>query len=76
MISSRLDQKNNDYDEVITPEDSDFIESGLKLSSLIRICRIAVVNQDILLGKLGQIDPQRLLRIKRKLSCWIQGENI
>jgi len=69
MISSQLDKKIPDFDEVITPEDSDFRKSGLKLSSIIRICRIAVVNSDILLGKLGEIDKARLLSIKQKLSC-------
>jgi mRNA interferase MazF len=45
----------------------------LKVPSLIRIGRLAVVDGDILIGKLGQIDKQRLLRIKQKLSTWIQG---
>ena len=73
MVSSQLDQKIPDFDEIITPDDSDFKESGLKVPSLIRIGRLAVVEGDILIGKLGQIDTQRLLRIKRKLSIWIQG---
>ena len=73
MISSNLDQEVPEFDEVITPDDFDFKESGLKVASLIRIGRIAVVDGDILLGKLGQIDAQRLLRIRYKLSCWIQG---
>jgi mRNA interferase MazF len=73
MVSSHLDQKVPDFDEIITPNDSDFKESGLKVPSLIRIGRLAVVDGDILLGKLGQIDTQRLLRIKQKLSRWIHG---
>ena len=73
MISSNLDQEVPEFDEVITPDDFDFKESGLKVASLIRIGRIAVVDGDILLGKLGQIHAQRLLRIRHKLSRWIQG---
>ena len=73
MVSSNLDQKILDFDEIISPDDSDFKESGLKIPSLIRIGRIAVVNGDILLGKLGQVDAQRLSQIKQKLSRWIQG---
>jgi len=73
MVSSNLDQKVPDFDEMITPDDSDFKETGLKVPSLIRIGRLAVVDGDILLGKLGQVDTQRLLRIKQKLSRWIQG---
>ena len=73
MISSRLDQKNIEFDEIISPDDNDFSQSGLKLSSIIRISRIAVVSKDILLGKIGKIGSQRLLRIKQKLSNWILG---
>ena len=73
MISSNLDQEVPGFDEVITPDDSDFRETGLKVPSLIRISRIAVVDSGILLGKLGQIDTQRLTRIRHKLSRWIQG---
>ena len=73
MISSQLHQEIPDFDEVITPSDSDFQQSGLKLASVIRISRLAVVNSDVLLGKLGQIDAQRLSRIKQKLANWIQS---
>jgi mRNA interferase MazF len=73
MISSNLDQNVPDFDEVIIPNDVDFRDSGLKLPSLIRIGRLAVVDGDILIGQLGQIDTRRLLRIKQKLSIWIQG---
>jgi mRNA interferase MazF len=73
MISSQLHQKIPDFDEVITPTDLDFQQSGLKLASVIRISRLAVVDSDILLGKLGQIDTQRLSRIKRRLANWIRG---
>jgi mRNA interferase MazF len=73
MISSNLDQKVPDFDEVITPNDLDFKDSGLKVPSLVRIGRVAVVDGDILIGKLGQIDLKRLSRIKQKLSVWIRG---
>ena len=55
MISSSLDQNVPDFDEVIIPNDVDFKDSGLKVPSLIRIGRLAVVDGDILIGKLGQI---------------------
>jgi mRNA interferase MazF len=73
MISSNLDQKVPDFDEVITPNELDFKDSGLKVPSLIRIGRLAVVDGNILIGKLGQIDLKRLSRIKQKLSAWIKG---
>lgn len=53
MISSQLHQQLHGLDEVITPEDSDFLQSGLKLPSVIRASRLAVVEWNILFGKLG-----------------------
>jgi len=73
MISSQLDQKLPDLDEVITLDDPDFSDSGLKLPSVIRVCRLAVVSGDILIGKIGQISNPRLVRIRQNLSQWIQG---
>ncbi len=73
MISTKLDQEIPGFDEMITVSDSDFAVSGLKAPSLIRVSRLAVVNDDILLGKIGQIDYVRLNRIKQNLSQWLQS---
>lgn len=74
MISSQLDQQISGFDEMVTVNDPDFTESGLKSSSLIRISRLAVVNGDFLLGKIGQIDDLRLNRIKHNLSQWLKSK--
>ncbi|RPH53014.1 MAG: type II toxin-antitoxin system PemK/MazF family toxin [Desulfobacteraceae bacterium] len=76
MISSQLHHAISDFDEVLTSRASDFEESGLKSVSVIRISRLAVVDSYILLGKLGQIDKQRLTRIKRKIASWIEGTKL
>ena len=57
MVSSNLDQKILDFDEIISPDDSDFKESGLKVPSLIRIGRLAVVDGDIFLGNWDKLVP-------------------
>ena len=74
MISSQLEHEIPDFDEVVVPTDADFSDSGLKVSSLIRISRVAVVDGGILLGKTGQISNERLKRIKQNLSRWIFPE--
>jgi len=74
MISSHLNQDVPGFDEIILASDSDFRESGLKVASLIRIGRIAVVNSDLLLGSIGQISDARLQRIRQKLSDWLQSK--
>ena len=71
MISSQLSMEVEDFDEMISENDDDFISSGLKQTSLIRIARLAVVEKNILLGSIGEISEGRLNRIRHKLSDWL-----
>ena len=73
MISSQLSQQIPEFDEIIREDDADFGRSGLKTTSVIRISRLAVVNRKVLLGSIGDIDSERLMSIKKKLSEWIIG---
>ena len=45
MISSRLHQAQNQIDECIDTEDIDFSSSGLKIASIVRGSRLAVVEK-------------------------------
>ena len=71
MISTQLAQEISGIDELMQPEDSDFENSGLKTQSLFRVTRIAVVEQNIFAGIIGEISPERLLKIKKSLADWI-----
>ena len=71
MISSQVRHYIPGFDEIVQEDDPDFAESGLKASSVIRIGRLAVVEEEILLGAMGQIAPERLERIKRRLAEWL-----
>jgi mRNA interferase MazF len=73
MVSSQLSQEVVGLDEVIKPEDLDFPASGLKLPSVIRVSRLAVVERTILLGTIGEISSDRLSRIKTAISDWINS---
>lgn len=55
-------------------KDDDFIASGLKVTSVIRVGRLAVVSGETLLGAIGQISNERLSREKKQLSDWITEE--
>jgi mRNA interferase MazF len=44
MISSQLRHHVEGFDEIIKPDDNDFGKSGLKVASVIRIGRLAVVS--------------------------------
>src|SRR4030043_96229 len=56
MISSQLSQGIADFDELIDQKAPDWIKSGLKMPSLVRIARIAVVNESSLIGSIGKVD--------------------
>ena len=71
MISSKEKQYVSDFDELVNETDPDFQESGLKVSSVIRVGRLAVVSGDILLGAIGQVSPERLNQIKLHLAKWM-----
>jgi mRNA interferase MazF len=53
MISSQLDQTVEGFDETVLPSDDDFESSGLKDASVIRVGRLAVVDQSVLIGTMG-----------------------
>jgi len=72
MISSRTHQYIEGLDEHIGPDSPDFIKSGLKVESIIRVARLVVVSEDILTGTIGEISPERLTKIKDNLSLWIK----
>ncbi|MGH7255381.1 MAG: type II toxin-antitoxin system PemK/MazF family toxin [Nitrospirales bacterium] len=73
MISTRIRQALESFDEVIDQGTEDFQRSGLKVASVVRVSRLAVVATETLVGTVGQISPERLERIRRKLVGWIEG---
>ena len=74
MISAQLSQAVPVFDDIVSKKDEDFLQSGLKQESAIRITRLAVVHKSILSGGIGEIRAERLQRIKRRLSDWIIGK--
>jgi mRNA interferase MazF len=73
MFSTKLHQAVQGFDEVINTTASDFERSGLKVSSVIRVARLAVVSEEMLVGRIGEISEERLRRIQRTLADWILG---
>jgi mRNA interferase MazF len=71
MISSQTRHYLPDFDELVQAGDPDFSQSGLKLESVIRVGRLAVVDGGLLLGEVGQISSERTKRIKNKLAEWV-----
>lgn len=73
MISSQVERAIDAFDEVISTNDSDFADSGLKTESVVRLSRLAVVERRALVGAVGHVDAERLARIKANISDWIRS---
>lgn len=67
-ISSQLHQAVPQWDERLTPADPNFTTSGLKVASVIRLNWLAAVNPSVSVGTLGTITPDRLSRLRQRLS--------
>jgi len=55
MISTKTGQEIPNLDDIISPNHSDFVQTGLKSESVIRVSCLAVVSEKILLGNTGEI---------------------
>lgn len=71
MISSQTRHYVAEFDELVLEQDGDFVESGLKVASVIRVGRLAVAAGEIFFGAIGQISDKRLVRIKKSLLEWL-----
>jgi len=71
MISSQVHQRIDGFDELIEEGDEDFARSGLKVTSVIRMGRLAVVEGEMLEGSIGMISPERMRRIRKRLAEWM-----
>ncbi len=71
MVSSKIDQAEAGFDEVLGPADADFVASGLKAPSVLRLSRLAVLDASLLVGSIGSIGDERLARMRQRLGKWI-----
>jgi mRNA interferase MazF len=71
MISSQVRHCVTGFDEIVQENDADFKQSGLKVTSVIRLGRLAVISGESLIGAIGQISDERLDRVKKHLSNWL-----
>ena len=71
MVSSQIQQAEANFDEVIAPADDDYAAAGLKLPSVIRLSRLAVLDGARLVGAARD---ERLERLCRRLADWIAGK--
>ena len=72
LISSRTFQAVPQFDEIIDPSDADFSATSLKAPSVVRLARLATVETAVINARLGEISPQRLQEIRKRLANWLR----
>jgi len=55
-------------DIYISQKEKDFKKTGLKKDSLIKIRKITTLNKKIIIGKIGELSPERLKEVDNKLK--------
>lgn len=73
-ISTRFADLEPDWDEVLGPSDPDFASSGLHRASVVRPSFLAAVESSAVAGRIGDIDPVRLERVRGRLARLLSGE--
>ncbi len=72
LISSNIQQAVPKFDEIISPNDSDYAATGLKVRSVVRLARLATVESAVINARLGHISSDRLRNIKKRIAEWLQ----
>jgi mRNA interferase MazF len=70
-LSTQLQQRVPDFDEIISASDPDFAGSGLLHDSLIRLAFLAVLPRTSIIGAIGSISPQRHQRLLTSLAGYL-----
>lgn len=70
-LSTQLRQPTKDFDEVIAASDADFVTSGLKAESLIKLGFLTVIPRNKIAGSIGSISPERHKRLLQRLSDYL-----
>ncbi|HEX4965555.1 MAG TPA: type II toxin-antitoxin system PemK/MazF family toxin [Thermoanaerobaculia bacterium] len=73
-ISTQLQHRIIGFDEVISPGDLDFKQSGLLTESLIRLGFLAVLPPGRIAGSIGTVSPERHRRLLKALARYLTGD--
>lgn len=70
-VSTKLNQYVQGFDDIISPADPDFTQSGLHSESLIRLGFLGVVPRRLVRGILGSISNERHKRLLQRLIDYL-----
>jgi mRNA interferase MazF len=67
-ISTQLEELEPDWDDLISREEGDFGDSGLRRPSAVRLSYLYASDTREVSGVIGRIAPQRLRRLRARLA--------
>ena len=67
-LSSDLEEVEPGWDDVVLITDSDFVASGLLVSSSVRLSFLFGVDEDQIEGLIGQLGRERASKLRRRLG--------
>lgn len=67
FITSRVSQNPSDTDLVIDTADSDFANTGLKVSSTIKLHRLMTITSKIIKRELGELSQNQQAEVEKRL---------
>ena len=70
-VSTQLRQATKDFDEVVSSSDVEFVASGLKTESLIRLGFLVVIPRNKIVGSIGAISSERHRRLLQRLGEYL-----
>ena len=73
-ISTQIHQYIEGFDEIVSPEEDDFVATGLLSKSVIRLGFLAVLPQRKIIGSIGSISSERRDILLRRLGNYLQIE--
>jgi mRNA interferase MazF len=71
MVSSQLHHEVQGVDIVVRTDEKMFAETGFRKDSLIRVTRLAVVDEAIFETKIGNLPHDALFALKGRLADWL-----
>jgi mRNA interferase MazF len=76
MITSQIHQFTEGIDVKISSGDSDFAQTSLKTTSIIRVNRLMVISEEVMTGRIGSISKERHSQIISNLIGWLSKQKL
>ncbi len=70
-VSSQLQRAVPELDIVIDAQHADFLRTGLRMTSVVRVAQLATLPDNVVQGAIGEVSPNTLAIIKERLRKWL-----